>query len=92
MFTFDDLAELDNKALQKAMTQVDAEKLPMALIAATDRVREALLGAMSKRAAEGVLEEMDNLGKVKLAEINAAQEAVVAVIREMEETGELDLG
>ena len=92
MFTFDDLAELDNKALQKAMTQVDAEKLPMALIAATDRVREALLGAMSKRAAEGVLEEMDNLGKVKLAEINAAQEAVVAVIRDMEETGELDLG
>ncbi len=92
MFTFDDLAELDNKALQKAMTQVDAEKLPMALIAATDRVREALLGAMSKRAAEGVLEEMDNLGKVKLAEINAAQEAVVGVIREMEDSGELDLG
>jgi flagellar motor switch protein FliG len=92
MFTFDDLADLDNKALQKAMTQVDAEKLPMALIAATDRVREALLGAMSKRAAEGVLEEMDNLGKVKLAEINAAQEAVVAVIRELEDSGELDLG
>ena len=64
----------------------------MALIAATDRVREALLGAMSKRAAEGVLEEMDNLGKVKLAEINAAQEAVVGVIREMEDSGELDLG
>ena len=92
MFTFDDLADLDNRALQKAMTQVDAEKLPLALIAATDRVREALLGAMSKRAAEGVIEEMDNLGKVKLAEINSAQEAVVAVIREMEESGDLDLG
>ena len=92
MFTFDDLADLDNRALQKAMTQVDAEKLPMALIAATDRVREALLGAMSKRAAEGVIEEMDNLGKVKLADINSAQESVVAVIRELEESGDLDLG
>ena len=92
MFTFDDLADLDNRALQKAMTQVDAEKLPLALIAATDRVREALLGAMPKRAAEGVIEEMDNLGKVKLTEINSAQEAVVAVIREMEESGDLDLG
>ena len=68
-----------HRALQKAMTQVDAEKLPLALIAATDRVREALLGAMSNRAAEGVIEEMDNLGKVKLAEINSAQEAVVAL-------------
>ena len=45
MFTFDDLADLDNRALQKAMTQVDLDKLPMALIAATDRVREALLDA-----------------------------------------------
>ena len=92
MFTFDDLADLDNRALQKAMTQVDLDKLPMALIAATDRVREALLDAMSKRAAEGVIEEMDNLGKVKLSEINAAQEAVVAIVREMEESGEIELG
>ena len=92
MFTFDDLADLDNRALQKAMTQVDLDKLPMALIAATDRVRKALLDAMSKRAAEGVIEEMDNLGKVKLSEINAAQEAVVAIVREMEESGEIELG
>ena len=92
MFTFDDLADLDNRALQKAMTQVDLDKLPMALIAATDRVREALLDAMSQRAAEGVIEEMDNLGKVKLSEINAAQEAVVAIVREMEESGEIELG
>ena len=92
MFTFDDLADLDNRALQKAMTQVDLDKLPMALIAATDRVREALLDAMAKRAAEGVIEEMDNLGKVKLSEINAAQEAVVAIVREMEESGEIELG
>ncbi len=35
---------------------------------------------------------MDNLGKVKLSEINAAQEAVVAIVREMEESGEIELG
>ena len=91
MFTFDDLVDLDNRVLQKAMTQVDADRLPLSLIAATDRVREALLGAMSKRAAESVREEMENLGKVKLADINAAQESVVLVIREMEDSGELEL-
>ncbi|MEE2615427.1 MAG: flagellar motor switch protein FliG [Verrucomicrobiota bacterium] len=91
MFTFDDLADLDNRVLQKAMTQVDADRLPMALAAATDRVRDALLGAMSKRAAETVREEMENLGKVKLADINAAQETVVSVLREMEDSGELEL-
>jgi len=92
MFTFDDLADLDNRRLQKALREVDMEKLPMALIAATDRVREALLAAISKRAAEGVIEEMENLGKVKLEDINAAQEAVVAVVRDLEEQGGLDEG
>jgi len=92
MFTFDDLADLDNRRLQNALREVDMEKLPMALIAATDRVREALLAAISKRAAEGVIEEMENLGKVKLQDINAAQEAVVAVVRELEESGALDEG
>ena len=92
MFTFDDLADLDNRRLQKALREVDMEKLPMALIAATDRVREALLAAISKRAAEGVIEEMENLGKVKLEDINAAQEAVVAVVRDLEESGGLDEG
>ena len=92
MFTFDDLADLDNRRLQKALREVDMEQLPMALIAATDRVREALLAAISKRAAEGVIEEMENLGKVKLQDINAAQEAVVAVVRDLEESGDLDEG
>ena len=92
MFTFDDLADLDNRRLQKALREVDMEQLPMALIAATDRVREALLAAISKRAAEGVIEEMENLGKVKLQDINAAQEAVVAVVRDLEESGGLDEG
>jgi len=92
MFTFDDLPDLENRDLQNVMTKVDVERLPLALIAATDRVKEALLGAISKRAAEGVIEEMENLGKVKLAEINAAQEAIVMLVREMEEREELDLG
>ena len=81
MFTFDDLADLDNRALQKAMTPLDLDKLPVAPLLQPSV--QALLDAMSKRAAEGVIEEMDNLGKVAF-EINAAQEAVVAIVREME--------
>ena len=52
--------------MQKIMREVDAGKLAVALGAATDTLKDAMLGALSKRAAENILDEIDNLGKVSL--------------------------
>lgn len=91
MFTFDDLGTLEGKDLQKIMAEVPPERLAVALSAATENVKEKLLGAVSKRAAENVTEEIENMGKVKLTEITVAQEAVVDIVRRMDSEGEISL-
>jgi flagellar motor switch protein FliG len=91
MFTFDDLATLDLKSLQKILREVDAARLAVALSAANENLRQALLGALSKRAAETVGDEISNLGKVNLREIEQAQEGIVDVVRRLESEGEISL-
>ena len=91
MFTFEDLATLDDSSLQKVMREVDMRDLALALKKADEKVKTKLLSAISKRAAEAVNEEVSLLGSVKLKEISAAQGRIVDVVRRLEEAGEIDL-
>jgi flagellar motor switch protein FliG len=91
MFTFEDIVRLDNSALQKVMREVDTRDLAVALKKASFQVKSALLGAISKRAAETVKEEMGFLGTLKAKEIEAAQTRIVDIIRRLEGEGEIDL-
>ena len=91
MFTFDDLGTLDAKTLQTIMREVDASKLAVALSAATESLQEAMLGALSKRAAETVADEIENMGKVSLREIEASQNSIIDIVRQLESDGEISL-
>lgn len=91
MFTFDDLQTLDVKTMQKIMREVDPGKLAVALSAATDVLKDAMLGALSKRAAENVLDEIENMGRVSLREIEASQNSIIDVVRQLESEGEISL-
>ena len=93
MFTFDDLATLDTKTLQKIMREVDASKLAIALSAADQDLADAMLGALSKRAAENVAEEIEELkmSKPKAREVEANQNSIVDVVRQLETEGEISL-
>jgi flagellar motor switch protein FliG len=91
MFTFDDLGTLDAKTLQTIMREVDASKLAMALSAATESLQKAMLGALSKRAAETVADEIENMGKVSLREIQANQNSIIDIVRQLESDGEISL-
>ena len=91
MFTFENLEQLDVKTMQKIMREVDAGKLAVALSAATDTLKDTMLGARSKRAGENVLDEIDNLGKVSLREIEVSQNSIVDVVRQLESEGEISL-
>ena len=91
MFTFEDLALIDLGGLQKIMREVDIRDLAVALKTASEQLRKALLGAISRRAAETVLEEMGFLGALKLKEIEGAQMRIIDVVRRLETEGELEL-
>jgi len=91
MFTFDDLGTLDAKTLQTIMREVDAQKLAVALSAATESLQQSMLGALSKRAAETVADEIENMGKVSLREIEASQNSIIDIVRQLESDGEISL-
>jgi flagellar motor switch protein FliG len=92
MFTFEDLALLDPPSLQKIMREVDMRDLAVALKTASEKLKAALLAAVSKRAAETVKEEISFLGPVKKKEIEAAQMRIIDSVHQLETEGELDLG
>ena len=91
MFTFEDLNNLDGRSLQKILREVDTSTLATALSAANENLRNSLLGAISKRASDTVTDEISNLGRVTLREIEIAQDGIIDVVRKLEAEGEISL-
>ena len=91
LFTFADLASLDNRALQNLLRSLDAELLIPALRAAPDELRDRLLGAMPQRAAEALRDEMDNRGPVKVDEAASAQKSIASAARKLAAEGTISL-
>lgn len=95
IFTFVNIAErLAARDVPKITRGIDQPVLVTALAAAqgeAERSRDHILDNMSKRMAEGLREEMAELGKVKEAEGEEAMTAVVAEIRRLEAEGEIIL-
>lgn len=92
MFIFEDLVLLNDNAIQEILKEIDGKELTMALKGSTDEIQVKVFGNMSKRAAEGIKEDMEYMGPVRLAEVEEAQQRVVEVIRSLEEAGTITIG
>ena len=91
MFVFDNLADLDDRAVQAVLREISSEQLALALRGADARVREKITGNMSQRAAEILIEDMEARGPVRLAEVEAAQKDILAVVRRMADNGDIQI-
>jgi flagellar motor switch protein FliG len=89
MFVFEDIVTLDNRAIQRVIRDVDNADLMLALKVSSDEVKEVVFKNMSKRMAETFKEEMEFMGPVRLRDVEEAQSRIVAVIRRLEEAGEI---
>ncbi|MBX3462929.1 MAG: hypothetical protein KF830_07145 [Planctomycetes bacterium] len=89
MFTFEDIAKLDKKSMQKILAAVDSRQLAVSLKAAIPVVEQAILTNLSRRAADMVREERDNLGPTPLSEVLQAQHEILGMIRDMMDKGEV---
>lgn len=89
MFVFEDLVLVDDRGFQKLLRRVETKELAVALKAASDEVKQKVFKNMSERAAEMLREEMETLGPVRMKEVSDAQQAITAIIQEMEAKGEL---
>lgn len=91
MFVFEDLSGLDSRALQRLLRDVDSKELALALKAASVDLRGKITGAMSQRAVQALNDEMEMMGPVRMKDVESAQANIVAMVRKLEEAGEIVL-
>jgi flagellar motor switch protein FliG len=91
MFTFEDLVKLDNASAQTLMRHLDKEKLAIALKGAPEAVREFFMSKMSQRAGKMLTDDMDNLGPVRLRDVDEAQATLVVMAKDLAEKGEITI-
>ena len=91
MFTFDDLAQLDDKGIQALLKEVQSESLVIALKGATPELRELVFRNMSTRAAESLREDLESRGPVRLSEVEAEQKEMLKIVRRLADEGQIVL-
>lgn len=90
MFLFEDILYLDDRAIQRVLRDVDLNRdLPLGLKTASEELKRKILGNMSKRAQENLIESMEYLGPVRLRDVEEAQTRIVNLVRKLEEEGEI---
>lgn len=93
MFLFEDILYLDDRAVQRFMREVDMSRdLPLGLKAASDDVKQKVFRNLSARAVETLKESIDYLGPVRMRDVEEAQQRIVAIIRRLEDQGEIVVG
>lgn len=89
MFVFEDITVLDNVAIQRFLHEANSKDLVFALKGANQEVSDAIFSNMSKRSAETIKSDLEFTHNVRLRDVEEAQQRIVAIIRRLEEEGEL---
>ena len=73
------------------LREVDSANLAVSMKSASEGLRDKIYAAISKRAAESLKEELEMLGPVRLKDVEVAQDAIIQVVRRLEEEGQITL-
>jgi flagellar motor switch protein FliG len=92
MFTFDDLAKIDDRGIQILLKEVQSESLVVALKGATPELREKVFRNMSTRAAETLREDLEARGPVRLSEVETEQKELIKIARRLSDEGQIVIG
>jgi flagellar motor switch protein FliG len=92
MFTFDNLASVDNKGVQVLMRAVEPDLLMTALKGASEEVANRFYDNMSERARGMFKDDMEAKGPVRLSDVEEAQKKIMRQARKLSDSGELMLG
>lgn len=92
MFVFEDLLSIDDKAMREILKKVEGQQLTMSLKTASEEMKEKILGNLSSRAAEMLVDDLETMGPAKLSEVEAAQQEIVNAAKELEAEGTITLG
>ncbi len=91
MFIFEDLTTLDAATLGIIMREVDFNTLAVAMKDCSEKLRELIFKSITKRAAEGLEENLKFMSKVRRKEVEEARTKVMQQIFDLERKGEINL-
>lgn len=89
MFTFEDLLNLMDTAIQRLLREVDKDRLAIALKGASDDLKAVFFRNMSERAGKIIREDMQAFGPVRLRDVDEAQNYMVSIARDLADRGEI---
>ncbi len=92
LFTFEDIVRMDDVAMRRILQEIDMTLLSQALRNASMDVQGKFFNNMSKRAREGLKQEMEFSQKMKRSEVEAKQKEIVNIIRSLEADGQINIG
>ena len=91
MFVFDDLANLHDRDMQTVLREISSGSLVVALKNSSDKVKDRVCRNMSKRAAQMLMEDLEDKGPVKVSDVEAAQKEILVTVRRLADAGDISL-
>lgn len=91
MFVFEDMLLISTEGIKEVLARVDRKLLTVALKGTSERLKEHFFQCMSQRGAEMLREDLEALGPVKIKEVEAAQQQIIAIVRQLEAEGVLSI-
>ena len=89
MFVFEDIALIDDRAMQRIIRELDTKDIAFALRTAAEEVKQRFFGNMSQRAAEMLREEMSLTTGVRIKNVEEAQGRIVEIVKRLEDSDEI---
>ncbi|MCI6258805.1 MAG: flagellar motor switch protein FliG, partial [Spirochaetia bacterium] len=83
------LTQVDDRGVQKWLRDVSNDELAKALKDASIDVQDKIFRNMSHRAAAMLQEDMEYMGPVRKSDILESQKNVMAILKKLEEDGEI---
>ena len=91
MFTFEDLLTVPPASIREFVSAADKRTLAMALKGSRDNLKAHLFQGMSSRAVDMLKEDMEVMGPVRMRDVSAAQQELLAMARQLESEGRMML-
>ncbi len=87
LYVFEDVERFSTEDIQTIFKQVDQHDWSLPLKGTSDGLRQKVLTSLPKRAAARLNEAIEQLGPVKVADIQRARRQIIDAIRRLEEVG-----
>lgn len=92
MFVFEDLASMSASAMQTVLREIATGQLLLALRGASEGLKEKIFSNMSRRAAEILRDDLEASPPAKLSEVEWAQKDILGMVKQMVDSGAIQLG